>query len=252
MRNLRFLIVDDSAMARRLIVSVVRAKLGVERVLQAADGHEALLMLDKNPVDLIISDWNMGKVNGDELLSYVRRNERLRHIPFIMVTSNAHRESILAAIQLGVTQYLVKPFTPAELEQKIRSSWNAAAQRRTERFSDLPPHQATLDVAGTAVPVTLVNLSLSGALLRLNHSDAMGLYRDFTLSLAFSEAPSGQEWSVSAVLGRSVRLEVDDPKQGTCLVALEFSREVLDSQTEQQLISVIKWLGSREPAIIDS
>ncbi len=252
MRNLRFLIVDDSAMARRLIVSVVRAKLGVERVLQAADGREALLILDKNPVDLIISDWSMGKVNGDELLSYVRRNERLRHIPFIMVTSNAHRESILAAIQLGVTQYLVKPFTPAELEQKIRSSWNAAAQRRTERYSDLPPHQATLDVQGTAEPATLLNLSLSGALLRLRHSEAIGLYRDFNLSLAFSEAPSGREWSLPAVPARSVRLESDDPGQGTCLLALEFQKDALGPQAGQQLASLIEWLGARGPAIIDS
>lgn len=135
MRDLRFLVVDDSAMARRLIMSVIRSRLGGEKVLQANDGTEALLLLEGHPVDVIISDWNMGKVNGDELLAYVRRRECLRHIPFIMVTCNTQRESILAAVQLGVTRYLVKPFTPAELEQKIRSAWNATTRRRAERFS---------------------------------------------------------------------------------------------------------------------
>ncbi len=251
MRNLRFLVVDDSAMARRLIVSVIRTRFGAEKVLQAGDGREALLLLEQHPIDLIISDWNMGKVNGDELLSYVRQHDRLRHIPFVMVTSNAQRDAILTAIQLGVTQYLVKPFTPAELEQKIRSSWNAAAQRRTERFADLPVHQASIQLNGRAEPASLLNLSRSGALLRLQHSDTIGLYRNYTLSLGFTDATSGRQWSLAAIPARSVRLESDDPQHSTCLMAVEFAEDQLDALTGRQLATLMDWLAARGPEVID-
>ncbi|MGE0081396.1 MAG: response regulator [Thiohalomonadaceae bacterium] len=251
MRDLRFLVVDDSAMARRLITSVIRGKLGSEKVLQAGDGREALLLLESNPVDIIISDWSMGKVNGDELLAYVRRNERLRHIPFIMVTCNAQRDAILTAMQLGVTHYLVKPFTPAELEQKIRSSWNAAVRRGTERYSDLPAHDASILLEGSPAPVSLLNLSRSGALLRLRHNHAIGLFRSYELSLTFRNPDSGQTWSLPSVPSHCVRLETDDHRHANCLMAVEFDAGKLDANATRQLDSLLAWLAARGPTIID-
>jgi len=251
MRNLRFLVADDSAMARGLITSVIRSRLGGEKVLHAGDGGEALLLLETNAVDIIISDWNMGKVNGDELLAYVRRSDRLRHIPFIMVTCNAQRESILTAMQLGVTHYLVKPFTPAELEHKIRSSWNAAGQRRTERYADLPAHEAAIRVDSQHTRVSLLNLSRSGALLRLRHSSGIGLFRDYELSLTFRDAGTEREWSLPSVPAQSVRLEADDPHHANCLMAVEFDTARLSAETSRQLDALVAWLAARGPAVID-
>lgn len=252
MRDLRFLVVDDSAIVRALITSVIRGKLGGEKVLHAGDGHEALLLLESEPVDIIISDWHMDKMNGDELLAYVRRNERLRHLPFIMVTSNAQRDAIITAMQLGVTHYLVKPFTPAELEQKIRSSCNTAARRRTERYADLPPHEAFVLFDGEQLPASLLNLSRSGALLRLRHNHGIGLFRSYVLSLNFRSPDSEQTWSLPSVPSHCVRLETDPYRQDTCFMAVAFDAARLAPNTVRQLDNLLAWLAARTPSIIDT
>jgi CheY-like chemotaxis protein len=249
MREVRFLVVDDSAIARSLVTAVIRTRLGADKIFQAADGRDALLLLEDTPVDIIISDWNMTQVNGDELLAYVRRHHRLKHIPFIMVSTNNQRDFIVNAQQLGVTQYLVKPFTPAELEQKIRNSWNAASKRKSERHAGLPQHQLSLKVDGCVYPGTVVNLSRSGALLRVKYGDAIGLYKQCELAMAFSDPASGRRWDISDLTGTTLRLEADGGEM--CLVAVKFETEGVIPTMIAPLGELIDWLASRAPQVIN-
>jgi two-component system chemotaxis response regulator CheY len=110
--------VDDFATMRRIIKTLLK-QLGFNNVIEADDGTTALETLKKEKIDFIISDWNMPKMTGLELLKAVRADDRLRHIPFLMVTAEAEKANIVAAVQAGVSNYIVKPFTAEVLQQKI-------------------------------------------------------------------------------------------------------------------------------------
>jgi len=116
--NIKILIVDDFSTMRKIIRNIL-TQLGFKNILEADDGTTALEILKKEKVDLIISDWNMPKMSGLELLKAVRSDENLKDIPFVMVTAEAQKESILEAIKYKVNQYIVKPFTPETLKEKL-------------------------------------------------------------------------------------------------------------------------------------
>lgn len=116
----RILVVDDHASARDLVKSILHS-IGYANVLTAGDGGEAIRTITNNHIDLVICDWNMPFISGIEVLSSIRSLEtEKKDIPFIMLTAEAYRENILAATQLGVSDYVAKPFTPETLGNKVR------------------------------------------------------------------------------------------------------------------------------------
>lgn len=117
-RNMRILVIDDFQTMRRIIINLLR-QLGFTNMVEADDGSTAWERLQSEKVDLIISDWNMPKMTGMELLRKVRSDERLRTTPFIMVTAEGKRENVIAAVQAGVSNYIVKPFNAATLKEKL-------------------------------------------------------------------------------------------------------------------------------------
>lgn len=116
--NIKVLIVDDFSTMRKIIRNIL-VQLGFKNILEADDGTTALEVLSREKVDLILADWNMPKMSGLELLKAVRSDERLKNIPFIMITAEAQKENVLEAIKHGVNQYVVKPFTPEVLKEKL-------------------------------------------------------------------------------------------------------------------------------------
>lgn len=117
-RNIKVLVVDDFATMRRILKNVLR-ELGYTKIVEADDGTTALVVLKKEKVDLIISDWNMPKMTGLELLKAVRADGSLKGLPFLMVTAEAQKECILQAVQAGVSNYIVKPFTAEAVKEKL-------------------------------------------------------------------------------------------------------------------------------------
>ncbi|MCU4138283.1 MAG: CheY-like REC domain [Thermodesulfobacteria bacterium] len=116
--NIKILVVDDFKTMRKIIKNIL-TQLGFKNIIEADDGTTALELLKKQKVDLIISDWNMPKMNGLELLKTVRSDDNLKDIRFIMVTAEAQKESVIEAIKHGVNQYVIKPFTPETLKEKL-------------------------------------------------------------------------------------------------------------------------------------
>jgi two-component system chemotaxis response regulator CheY len=116
--SIKILIVDDFATMRRILKNILK-QIGFKNILEADDGTTALDVLDKQPVDLIISDWNMPKMTGLELLKSVRANDRYKKTPFLMVTAEAQKQNVIEAVQAGVSNYVVKPFTAEAISEKL-------------------------------------------------------------------------------------------------------------------------------------
>ena len=116
--KMKILLVDDFSTMRRIIRNLLK-DIGYTNVEEAEDGAIALDMLKDAPFDFIISDWNMPNMTGLELLKAVRADAALKAIPFLMVTAEAKPENVTEALQAGVNNYIVKPFTSAVLKEKI-------------------------------------------------------------------------------------------------------------------------------------
>lgn len=117
-RKMKILVVDDFSTMRRIVKGSLK-QLGFEKIIEAEDGRMALQVLEKEDFGLIISDWIMPNMTGIELLKTVRGDDKLKEIPFIMVTAEGNKENVLEAVKSGVSNYIVKPFTPQILQQKL-------------------------------------------------------------------------------------------------------------------------------------
>jgi two-component system, chemotaxis family, chemotaxis protein CheY len=117
--DLKFLVVDDSVTMRRIVINSLR-NLGYNNFIEAGEGKEALDKLSaEEGINFIITDWNMPVVSGLELVKSVRKDERFSSIPILMVTTRGVKEDIVEALQAKVNNYIVKPFTPQILKEKI-------------------------------------------------------------------------------------------------------------------------------------
>lgn len=116
--GMRVLVVDDFSTMRKIVKNILR-QLGFNNIVEADDGSTAWETLQKDNIDFIVSDWNMPNMSGIELLRKVRASEEYADIPFLMVTAEAQQENIIEAVQAKVSNYIVKPFTPETLGQKI-------------------------------------------------------------------------------------------------------------------------------------
>ena len=116
--SIKVLVVDDFATMRRIVKGVLK-QLGFTDIIEAEDGDVALKELQRENVGLIVSDWNMPNMTGLDLLKEVRGNEKLKNIPFLMVTAEGQKENVVQAVQAGVSNYIVKPFTPETFNAKL-------------------------------------------------------------------------------------------------------------------------------------
>ncbi len=117
--SVKFLVVDDSATMRRIVGNSLK-NLGFESFVEAVDGKDALEKLNSDPeINFVITDWNMPVMSGLELTKAIRGNEKFKDMPILMVTTRGVKEDILQALQARVNNYIIKPFTPHVLKEKI-------------------------------------------------------------------------------------------------------------------------------------
>ncbi len=116
--GIRILIVDDFSTMRRIIRNILK-QLGFENVEEAENGSDAYEKLDGNKYDFVITDWNMPVMDGMGLLKKIRTDPAMKTLPVLMVTAEAEKDKVVAAIQAGVNNYIVKPFTADVLQEKM-------------------------------------------------------------------------------------------------------------------------------------
>ena len=119
-KNMPILIVDDYKTMLRIIRNLLK-QLGFNTVEEATDGSSALQKLRDRDFGLIISDWNMEPMSGLQLLKEVRKDLKLKELPFIMITVESKSENVIAAKEAGVSNYIVKPFNAATLKGKLNT-----------------------------------------------------------------------------------------------------------------------------------
>lgn len=117
-KDLTALVVDDFSTMRRIVKNILR-DLEFKNILEAEDGMAAVSVLKAQKVDVIVSDWNMPKMTGLELLKYVRSDNTLKDMPFLMITAESQKENVVEAVKARVSNYIVKPFTAATLGEKL-------------------------------------------------------------------------------------------------------------------------------------
>ena len=121
--NMKILVVDDMSTMRRIVKNILK-QLGFSNLDEAENGQEALQKLRADTFGFVVSDWNMPVMPGIELLRAIRADENLKHIPVLMVTAEAQKENLIEAIQAGVNNYVVKPFTAETMQEKINKIFN--------------------------------------------------------------------------------------------------------------------------------
>ena len=115
---MKFLVVDDSPTMRRIVCNALR-EIGYEELSEAGDGEEALQQIEADQPDFVITDWNMPNMNGLDLTKTIRSKPGIDGLPILMVTTRGMKEDVVAAMHAKVNNYVVKPFTPDVLREKI-------------------------------------------------------------------------------------------------------------------------------------
>jgi len=116
--DMKFLIVDDSLTMRRIVINALKT-LGYEGIVEASDGKEAIAKLMAEGANFVITDWNMPEMSGLELTKWLRSNPQFENIPILMVTTRGNKDDVIEAMKARVNNYIVKPFTPQGLKEKI-------------------------------------------------------------------------------------------------------------------------------------
>jgi len=199
-RDLAVLVVDDFEPMRKVTVTQLR-QLGLEQIMMASNGGEALRLLRRHRVDIILSDWNMPVMTGLELLCEVRNDESLCRLPFVMITAESDRKHLEQAIANGVSDLLVKPYAPDRLEASLERAinWKPRPPKAAQAAKALPPSTtpdgAAAQSAAPEKPTILVvddtpdNLKLLSDLLKDEYRVRIALNGEKALEICHSATP---------------------------------------------------------------
>lgn len=121
--NMKTIVIDDMMTMRKIITKMLK-QIGFTNIAEADDGATAWPMIQQaqesgEPFEFIVSDWNMPKMSGLDLLIKIRETEGIKDTPFLMVTAEAEQSNVIKVVQAGVSNFVVKPFKPETLQEKI-------------------------------------------------------------------------------------------------------------------------------------
>jgi CheY-like chemotaxis protein len=145
-----FLVVDDFDSMRKVTINQLK-QLGATKIIEAANGAEALKIISRQPITMVLSDWNMPIMSGLELLLSIRSNPKLYTLPFLMITAEAERDRVMLAIQSGVSELLVKPYTSARLTERVEKAlaWKPRQNKPIDPASALAGSGVQVSINGT-------------------------------------------------------------------------------------------------------
>nr|WP_290444128.1 response regulator [Pseudoalteromonas sp. XMcav2-N] len=251
-RNVRFLVVDDCTAVRNVVRNIIKTRLGSDQVIMAANGKQAIQILESKPVDIIISDWQMPEMNGEELLYRVRNSAKFKDLPFIMMTSNGERDFVITAIKNGVSHFVVKPFRAEKLEAAVNKSWNGACKRNSVRHSDLPSHALRIVASDALLEAKVNNISHTGMQVYSDYVDALKLYKTTEFNLSFDNFNGPHALSISPLYGSIVRIEANEGPEQDCLLGVRFELDKCSEQVRKNLDKLMIHLDNAAPDVVDN
>ncbi|MEW6593952.1 MAG: response regulator [Thermodesulfobacteriota bacterium] len=244
------LLVDNNAKARILLSNLLTNRLGCETVLEAANGAEAWQIIEHRTVDAVIVNRRLPKMSGLELLVKLRESEPFAKLPVLMVLNSSDDGAIAKAVHLGVSDFLVKPFTPHDFVVKYRRLL------LNEERRGLPRHQVAtvrskislMDKAIGSLCGTAVNLSMSGLLARMQFSRNLAVYDKVDLRIQFFIG-TNEDYS-KTIQAQVVRVEwnLKPQERNTAFYAFAFNVERPDQK--DFLEKVIQHLKAPLPPVI--
>ncbi len=125
MEDKKVIFVEDSPTMRRIIMNSLN-KIGISQIIEAENGVDALEKIGDQDFDMVITDWNMPEMNGEELVKELRSNSKYKETPILMITTRGMQDDVMSAIKMGVNGYIVKPFTPEVLKKKMGEIFSAS------------------------------------------------------------------------------------------------------------------------------
>ena len=208
-----FLIVDDFDSMRKVTINQLK-QLGAIKMVEAANGAEAIKILARQPITMVLSDWNMPVMSGLELLLSLRSDPKLYSLPFLMITAEAERDRVMMAIQSGVSELLVKPYTSGRLAERVEKAldWK-------------PRHNHPIDPA-TALAGSGATVSLNGVPFAATAGPAPAKLPDTAASVPASvTAPVRKAVAAGSTNERPTILVVDDTPDNLHLLSSLFKDE---------------------------
>jgi two-component system chemotaxis response regulator CheY len=127
--KMKVLVVDDFSTMRRIVKNLLK-QLGFENIDEAEDGAQAYTKMKEGGYGFVVTDWNMPNMDGLDLLKKVRSDPAIKDTPMLMVTAEAEKEKVITAIQAGVNNYIVKPFTGEVLKEKMDKIFERLAAKK--------------------------------------------------------------------------------------------------------------------------
>jgi len=252
MKDISFLVVDDSSVVRHLISKYIRAAFGFDSIHTAKNGKEAFDIFQDNDIDIIISDWDMPVLSGEELLFNIRNNSKNKNVPFIMVTSHAEKDFIVTAIQNGVSYYVVKPFTSQDIERKIIECLNITKRRCCTRYKNIPAHSSFVTFNRCDIQSSVIDISLEGAQLELDYQNDILLLKQCLLNIDMTLPDTLDRLEISPIISKVVRIEACDSFNSSskrCRLGLYFLTTSFDRAVKDKITSLINWLDSNLPEV---
>jgi len=244
--KLRILVVDDMRTIRNVIVNGIKKTFFNVEIDDAHDGHSAQTKLQKLKFDMIISDWEMPKMSGIELLQWVRKEPALNKIPFIMLTANSSKESIIETMRLGVDAYMIKPFTIEGLVAKMSEIINKLDRREYERFVANSP--VTIHCK-EAAPISgnLVDISAGGLFGTFPMVTGLPYILDDVVADIFYETPEGHT-ATASLKGFVIRLQAAEAFRNSehIKIAIKFDEACAEGNSE--LAKFFNQLNNMTPA----
>ncbi|MFT4927264.1 MAG: CheY-like chemotaxis protein [Phenylobacterium sp.] len=250
MRNINFLVVDGK-MFVNMVKNIIITKFGANKVYTATNGEDALALLETKKIDMIIADWELRRLSGEELLCKVRSHERYSEIPFVVMSGDGGKEVVVNAVQSGASQFVVKPFSPEKLDDAIRKAWNSAQKRQARRYSGLPAHHLKIHCGGEVFQAQVQNISRSGLLMIMTFKEQLKLFGKYEMSIEFDDIDSVGIINVSPLPAQIIRLGVAEsfhPSTLKCEIAWIFAAEKFDQETKENLTRLFTFLKNKEQA----
>lgn len=186
MKKLKVLIVDDIASMRKFARFNLEKSFPGINVDEAAGGKEAQTKIELTGYDLILCDWEMPDITGDEVLRWVRQHPTMSATPFMMVTSRNDKHSVMRAVEAGANSYVVKPYTAEMLMQKITAVIDKFDRRRHERFA--VGGSVTARFRDAVTKGAIIDLSLGGLFCSITRSNPIpGIFEKTLLDISLDD-----------------------------------------------------------------